>query len=409
MVAGLEATWHQGFDEIPATQWDALVAGQDGADPFLRHTLLRAFVDSGSACPETGWHPFVLALRNAQGQLLGACPTFAKAHSYGEYVFDWSWADAHDRHLAAQGHHYYPKLLGAVPFSPIPGPRLLVWPGLDAAAQAQVRQQLLRALRAACDEQGWSSAHLLFLSEAETEAARADGWLVRHGVQFHWHNRRPQPYADFDDFLAHLKRDKRKKIQQERRKVRDAGVVFEVRQGAEITDEDWRFFQRCYAQTYLDRGQAPYLTPAFWDNARALLPTSWALFIARLDGQAIAASLLAISADRQVAYGRYWGALVELSCLHFETCYYQPLQWCIAQGIGRFEGGAQGEHKLARGFTATPTQSVHWLRHPGLRQAVADFLRREGHGMRHHVHELDERRPFKPSVDPDGTGATMSE
>lgn len=401
--------WHRDWRHIPAAQWDALLAGVQGARPFLCRDVLQAMVDSGSACTETGWQPHVLTLHGRDGTLLGACPSFAKSHSYGEYVFDWAWADAHDRALAAQGQHYYPKLLGAVPFSPIPGQRLLVHPSLPADKQAEVRQALLAALRGECEAQGWSSAHLLFLSDAEAQQAQAAGWLLRQGVQFHWHNRSPLPFADFDDFLASLHRDKRKKIQQERRKVRDAGVSFVVSEGRDIRPADWDFFYRCYAQTYLERGQQPYLTPDFWRTAAHARPDDWVLFTAQQAGQPIACALLAVDRAQRVAYGRYWGALAHIPCLHFEACYYQPLSWCIAQGMLRFEGGAQGEHKLARGLLPVSTQSAHWLRHPGLRQAVADFLRREGLGVRAYVNELDERQPFKPDqADPPGA-ATMSE
>lgn len=403
MHANLRISWHRGWQDIAAAQWDALLAGVEGARPFLCRDVLQAMVDSGSACADTGWQPHVLTVHSTDGVLLGACPSFAKSHSYGEYVFDWAWADAHDRALAPHGQHYFPKLLGAVPFSPIPGQRLLVHPGLPADRHAAVRQTLLDALRDECESQGWSSAHLLFLSEAEAQQAQASGWLLRQGVQFHWQNRPAQPFADFDDFLASLHRDKRKKILQERRKVREAGVSFVVREGRELTPADWDFFYRCYARTYLERGQQPYLTPDFWRAAAQARPEDWVLFTAHHDGRPVACALLAVDREQRVAYGRYWGALAPISCLHFEACYYQPLSWCIAQGMRRFEGGAQGEHKLARGLLPVNTQSAHWLRHPGLRQAVADFLRREGLGVRAYVNELDERQPFKPGpTDPTG-------
>ncbi len=394
----LRPQWHSSFTDIPSAAWDALLEGVDGARPFLCHGVLQAFVGSGSACADTGWQPHVLTLQDAKGQLLGACPTFAKSHSYGEYVFDWAWADAHDRALAAHGQHYYPKLLGAVPFSPIPGQRLLVHPGLPPAAQGAVREALLGALQTECEEQGWSSAHLLFLSEAEATQAQRSGWLLRHGVQFHWSNREPQPFADFTDFLSSLNRDKRKKIQQERRKVQEAGVHFEVKVGTDISSDDWAFFYRCYAQTYMEHGRPPYLTSAFWQAAAEAMPDAWVLFIAHHEGRPIATALLAVDREQGVAYGRYWGALASVSCLHFEACYYQPLSWCIDHGMKRFEGGAQGEHKLARGLLPVTTQSAHWLRHPGLRQAVADFLLKEDQGIRDYVNELDERKPFKPCL-----------
>lgn len=399
MVAALTAHWHTDLDEIPADQWDALAHAADGGSPFLRHAFFKAMVDSGSACPDTGWHPVFLTLQDEQGQVLAGCPLFAKDHSYGEYVFDWAWADAHDRALAAQGQHYYPKLLSAVPFSPIPGQRLLVRSDLPAPVQDALRLQALAAMQALCEAQGWSSAHALFVSEHEAALAQRQGWLLRHGVQFHWENRAALPYADFEDFLASLQRDKRKKIQQERRKVREAGVTFEVRRGPELSESDWDFFYRCYAQTYLEHGRQPYLSRDFWARVGQALPDCWVLFTALQGGEPIACALLAVDPDHGVAYGRYWGAVANVSCLHFEACYYQPLAWCIEQGLNRFEGGAQGEHKLARGLLPVTTYSVHWMAHEGLRQAVGRFLDRETQGLGHYVNELDERAPFKASAD----------
>ncbi len=395
MVAGLNVHWHTDLSEIDPAQWDAMAAGVDGGSPFLRLGFLRAMVDSGSACPDTGWHPLFLTVQDDYGHLLAACPLFVKEHSYGEYVFDWAWADAHDRALASQGAHYFPKLLSAVPFSPIPGQRLLVQTGLPAQTQDELRRQVLDAMEARCVAQGWSSAHALFVSECEAQVAEQAGWLRRHGVQFHWENRSGNPYVDFEDFLASLQREKRKKIQQERRKVREAGVSFEVRQGSEIRASDWDFFYRCYAQTYLERGQQPYLSRDFWARVAEALPGNWVLFTALREGVPIASALLAVDPARRVAYGRYWGAVAQVPCLHFEACYYQPLAWCITEGYQRFEGGAQGEHKLARGLLPVATHSVHWLAHTGLRDAVARFLTREAQGVDQYREHLDARAPFK--------------
>jgi predicted N-acyltransferase len=396
MVPALTTHWHTHIDEIPAKQWDELVSQSEGGSPFLRHGFFKAMADSASACPQTGWHPQFLTLQDQDGRIVAGCPAYAKDHSYGEYVFDWAWADAHDRALAAHGLHYYPKLLSAVPFSPIPGQRLLVHPDLPGTTRTVIRQHMLDLLVARCQAQGWSSAHALFLSEAETELAQDQGWMVRQGVQFHWENRPEHPYADFEDFLASLNRDKRKKIQQERRKVREAGVQFEVKQSTDITEADWDFFHVCYGQTYRERGREPYLTRAFWTLASQALPGCWTLFIARHGEQRIAAALLAVDPHTKVAYGRYWGAVADVSCLHFEACYYQPLIWCIGQGMSRFEGGAQGEHKLARGLMPVATRSVHWIQHEGLRDAVARFLNREELGLTDYIQSLAERRPFKP-------------
>jgi predicted N-acyltransferase len=395
MVAALKVRWCQHPDEVPADEWDALLPPGEGS-PFLRHALFKAMADSGSASAKSGWHPRFLLLEDAQGRLVAGCPAYTKDHSYGEYVFDWAWADAYNRALSPHGLSYYPKLLSAVPFSPIPGPRLLARPDLPAGVQEAARARLLRELADLCEAEDWSSAHVLFLPEADARLAERQGWLMRQGVQFHWQNREPEPYASFEDFLASLHRDKRKKIQQERRKVREAGVSFETKVGAAITASDWDFFYRCYAQTYREHGQQPYLSRAFWQTVAQTLPDCWTLFIASKDGEPIAASLLAVDPVGKVAYGRYWGATQHVSCLHFEACYYQGLNWCIEQGMRRFEGGAQGEHKLARGLLPVSTYSVHLLRHEGLREAVADFLQREERGIGHYLSELDERKPFKP-------------
>jgi predicted N-acyltransferase len=396
LTLDLREQWHDHPGTIPAHAWDRLVAGIAGGTPFMRHGFLSAMVDSGSACAETGWQPLFLTLHDTAGALVAACATFAKSHSYGEYVFDWSWADAHDRAFGAEGASYYPKLLGAAPFSPVPGPRLLVDPQAAPEVQQALRARLLLAMSEQAQQQGWSSAHVLFVSELEAQAALDQGWLQRHGVQFHWQNREGAPYFDYEDFLASLHRDKRKKIKQERRKVQEAGVTFEVLEGDQISDADWDFFHRCYTQTYHQHGQHPYLTRTFWTLASQARPQDWVLFIAHQGGERIACALMAVDVESGLAYGRYWGALNAVSCLHFEACYYQPMAWCIAKGFQRFEGGAQGEHKLARGLLGVPTQSVHWLAHPGFRQAVADFLHREDHQIQHYIDELNDRKPFKP-------------
>ena len=369
--------------DVPAAEWNALLAEQGEPLPFLRHEFLLALHQTGCAAPDEGWAPAFVTLWRGD-RLDGAVATYLKSHSYGEYVFDWAWADAYRRHGLA----YYPKLLGAIPFTPVPGLRLL-------ARRQDDRRLLLRAMRSLAVQSELSSAHLLFGSDDDLAAADAEGWLIRHGVQFHWRNRAERPYADFADFLTALQREKRKKIQQERRKVAEAGVVFEVREGAEITDADWRFFHRCYTLTYRAHGSSPYLNLAFFQRVAAELPTHWLMFIARRDGASIAASLVGIDRTRGWAWGRYWGATEQVPCMHFEACYYQPLQWCIEQGFHCFEGGAQGEHKMARGLTPTPTRSAHWLAHPQFARAVEDFLAREGQGVAEYLDELRERNPFK--------------
>ena len=377
---------HDDLADIDPAQWDALVAASPLANPFMTHACLLALHRSGSATPDTGWQAQYLSLWRGD-ELWAACPLYVKSHSYGEYVFDWAWADAHERH----GLDYYPKLLCAVPFTPVPGPRLL-------ARDAPARDALLQVLAGSARASGLSSVHVLFMDDADREAAQRCGWLLRSTVQFHWHNRAPQPYLDFRDFLAALQRDKRKKIQQERRRVADAGVVFRVLQGSQIEPADWDFFHQCYVRTYRQHHSQPYLTRAYFDEVSRTLPAHWLMFIAELEGQRVAASLVAIDPVRRTAFGRYWGSVRAIDCLHFEACYYQPLQWCIEHGYLRFEGGAQGEHKMSRGLMPQPTWSAHWLAHPAFSDAVARFLEREGAGVASYVDELSERTPFKSGV-----------
>ena len=368
---------------VDAKQWNALLDAQTSATPFMRHEYLAAMHESKSAIDASGWSPQFLVIHEGD-QLLAACPLYIKDHSYGEYVFDWAWADAYQRH----GLHYYPKLLSAVPFTPVPGPRLL-------ARDASARIALLEAMKQFAQQAKLSSAHVLFLDDSDQQAARTAGWMMRSTVQFRWVNREPQAYADFTDFLASLQREKRKKIQQERRRVLEAGVSFTTHQGAQISHDDWDFFYRCYTLTYRAHHSSPYLTRDFFAHMARTMPENWLLFVAWKDGERVAASLIAIDPARGNAYGRYWGAVEHISCLHFEACYYQPLAWCIAQGYKRFEGGAQGEHKMARGLLPVQTWSAHWLAHPQFAQAVADFLAREGEGVESYLDELNERRPFK--------------
>jgi predicted N-acyltransferase len=368
---------------IDLSQWNALLDAQPSSNPFMRLEYLRALHESGSATDETGWQAQFLLLRRC-GAIVAACPLYLKAHSYGEYVFDWAWADAYQRHRL----RYYPKLLDAVPFTPVPGTRLLARSQTD-------RQLLLQAMQQFAHEAKLSSAHLLFLDDADQAAARASGWMMRSTVQFHWTNREPSGYADFADFLAGLQRHKRKKIQQERRRVHEAGVTFEARLGTEIAPADWDYFYRCYALTYRAHHSTPYLTRDFFERMRQTMAPHWLMFIASRGEDRVATSLIAIDPQRKTAFGRYWGATEPISCLHFEACYYQPLAWCIANGYARFEGGAQGEHKMARGLLPVQTWSAHWLAHPQFAQAVGDFLAREGTGVENYLDELNERRPFK--------------
>ncbi|WP_447774923.1 GNAT family N-acetyltransferase [Variovorax boronicumulans] len=377
--------------DIDPQAWNTLLAAQPEPSPFMRHEYLAAMHDSGSASPERGWTPQFVTLW--RGKVLeAACALYLKDHSYGEYVFDWAWANAYEQHGLA----YYPKAVVAAPFTPVPGARLL-------ARDAQSRTLLVQGLVAVCKEQELSSLHLLFGADADIAACTEAGLMLRHTVQFHWTNTTPSigtqaGYADFDAFLASLSHDKRKKIRQERRKVAEAGVSFRWSRGTDISKADWDFFYRCYERTYREHGNPPYLTRDFFQRMADTLPEAWLLFVAERDGRPIATSLIALSTDEAqplVAYGRYWGALERVDCLHFEACYYQPIAWCIAHGAARFEGGAQGEHKMARALMPVRTTSAHWLAHPSFADAVERFLEREGAGIENYMDHLGERSPFK--------------
>ena len=379
------------FDDprsIDAEAWDDLLRRQAQPTPFLRHAYLNALHQSGSAVPETGWTPRFITLWRGPA-LEAALPLYAKTHSYGEYVFDWAWADAYRRH----GLNYYPKLLSAIPFTPVPGTRLLA---RDAAA----RQALAAALQQWAQACGLSSAHVLFIDAADRQAFESLGWLIREGVQFHWQADARRPVDSFDALLATLQRHKRKNIAQERRRVAEAGVHFTVHEGAAIDATLWDLFHRCYRQTYAEHHSTPYLTRAFFDAMARNMPEHWVLFVAHRRDQPIACSLIAVDEMTRTAWGRYWGSLEHIPCLHFEACYYQPLAWCIARGYQRFEGGAQGEHKMARGLLPVVTHSAHWLRDARFRDAVSDFLARDGAGVCVYVDELRERSPFKPDAEP---------
>ena len=388
---------HPGVGAAGAGEWDALLCAQAHPTPFMRHAYLHALEASGSVGGDTGWQPVTLTVRlRADGALVAAAAAYLKMHSYGEYVFDWAWADAYRRY----GVPYYPKLLVAVPFTPVPGSRLL-------ARDAPTRALLLRALGALARETQCSSVHLLFGDEADYDAARAADWMMRQGVQFHWHNRHDAspapdagapsapPYADFADFLGSLQREKRKKIAQERRRVGEAGVTFETLEGARLTQADWDFFHACYRNTYAEHHSTPYLTRDFFNRMQQAMPDNWVMFVASRAGSRVACSLIAVDHATGAAFGRYWGALESIPYVHFEACYYQPLQWCIDNRFRRFEGGAQGEHKMARGLMPARTQSAHWIAEPEFARAIDSHLRQESGAIDEYLSELDDRSPFK--------------
>jgi hypothetical protein len=375
-------------DAIDGSAWDALLAAQPQPTPFLRHAYLAALHRSGSAVAQTGWAPRLLTLWRG-GSLRAGAALYLKSHSWGEYVFDWAWADAYRRH----GLSYYPKLLGAVPFTPVPGTRLLACDEAD-------RQALARAVRAFAQDASLSSAHLLFVDDSDLTVLRDQGWLLREGVQFHWQRDPVQPSDSFEEFLGRLQRHKRKNILQERRRVAEAGITFTVHEGGAIDTPLWDFFHRCYERTYAEHHSTPYLTRSFFTEVARALPGHWLMFVAWREGVPLASSLIAIDPQQRVAYGRYWGCVEHVPCLHFEACYYQPLAWCIERGWERFEGGAQGEHKMARGLLPVRTWSAHWLADERFAGAVADFLAREGGAVDAYLDELGERNPFRRGASP---------
>lgn len=365
----------ESLSSIPAAAWNRVA----GDDPFLRHEFLCALHETGCASSGTGWTPQFVTLWR-QGSLDGAMPLYLKDHSYGEYVFDWAWADAYRRY----GYRYYPKLLSAVPFTPVTGSRLL-------AASPEDRGLLIGAALELLRDSGTSSLHCLFPPEREAQELQARGLMLRHGVQFHWQNR---GYENFEAFLAGMNHAKRKNIRQERRKVADAGIRFQWLAGADAGESHWRFFHACYRRTYLAHHSTPYLSLEFFRRIGDTMPQNILLILAFREGEPIAAALNL--RNRDTLYGRYWGTREFWPGLHFETCYYQAIEYAIADGLQRIEGGAQGEHKLARGFLPVRTWSAHWLAHREFSAAIADYLEREAQGISHYLEELDEHGPFKP-------------
>ena len=362
------------LETVDAPEWDALAGG----NPTLSHAFLDSLHRTGCASARTGWKPQYLALRR-DGRLVGAVPLYLKSHSYGEYVFDWAWADAYEQHGLA----YFPKLLAAVPFTPAAGSRLL-------CRDADVRAALAHALMQIARASAVSSLHVLFPTPDEASALTDAGMLERSGVQFHWRN---PGYASFEDFLGQLSHDKRKKIRQERRRVAAADVALRRITGREATTADWDFFNRCYRRTYALHRSTPYLNRAFFGMIGERMPDQILLVIAERDGNPVASALDIFTPD--ALYGRYWGSLEHVPGLHFEACYYQAMEFCIERGIALFEGGAQGEHKHARGFLPEATRSLHWLAHPSFYRAVDEYLARERSGIGAYIDELAERTPFR--------------
>jgi hypothetical protein len=364
--------------DCPAAQWDTLVPAQQ---PFLSYAFLSALEDSGSLGPRSGWRPQHLTWQE-NGKILAAIPGYRKRHSYGEYVFDQGWADACQR----SGIAYYPKWLGAVPFSPVTGARLL---GDEPAAVS-----LLQALPDYLQENGLTSAHINFTDERANRLIGAEPvWQHRQGLQYHWQNR---GYRDFQDYLNALTSRKRKQFRKEREQVAAQGIDFVWLEGAQVTEAQWDFVYACYSNTYHIRGQSPYLTRAFFSLLAERMPEAIRVVFAQQNSRDVAMAFSLISGD--TFYGRYWGCLAEFDRLHFETCFYQGMEYAIASGLKRFDAGAQGEHKLLRGFEPVITDSWHYLRHPGLRDAVEDFLVEERAGVQRWADEAREVLPYRQDV-----------
>lgn len=364
------------LESVDAAQWQAIA----GDNPTLAWPFLHALHETRCASTQTGWTPRYLVMHR-DGALVAAMPLYLKGHSRGEYVFDHAWADAFHRNGIA----YYPKLLSAVPFTPVTGSRLL-------ARTQQDRQLLARAAVQVARQLETSSLHILFPDEQDRQALEAAGFMLREGIQFHWEN---PGYADFDAFLASFKMEKRKKIRQDRRRVLDAGVTFEHLAGSDITPDVLRFFYSCYVSTYQAHFSKPYLTLKFFERLMKEVPDSLMIVLARREGQPVAVALNLVGGN--IMYGRYWGTQEFISGLHFETCYVQSIEYCIKHGIARFEGGAQGEHKMSRGLVPTPTWSAHWIADERFADAIADFLRQETAAINDYIDELGEHVPFKPA------------
>jgi predicted N-acyltransferase len=370
------------IDAVPAAQWNAL-AGLD--NPFLRHELISAFERTGCAVPKTGWRPQHLAVYDG-AHLVGAAPIYVKSHTYGEFVFDFAWAEAYRR----AGLQYYPKLISAIPFSPVTGPRLLT---ADHPRREAIAGLLIDAAIELADRTGASSVHWLFPRADDMRILEGHGMLRRDGFQYHWLN---PGYRDFDDFLSTFNAQKRKKTRRERRHVAEAGVTIEVLEGRAITAAHWDLMHDFHQATIQLYGAPPFLTRAFFRALAESMPENAMLVLARHGREYVGGALNLVGSE--ALYGRYWGGRAGYNSLHFEVCYYSAIDYCIAKGLKRFEGGAGGEHKLSRGFVPVPTYSAHWLRHPQFARAVADFLARERNGIELYLDELNEHTPFKKAA-----------
>jgi len=375
----LEITVAHDISTVPAAEWDRLV-GSD--NPFVEHAFLAAMESSGSVSASDGWGPCHLLIRSGS-ELVGAAPLYVKGHSYGEYIFDWSWANA----AAQMGLAYYPKLVCAVPFTPATGPRLLVAPGI---ARDPVVDAIVAGMRAMADHVEASSIHVLFCTASERDELEARGLLPRVTCQYHWTN---DGYEDFEDYLSHFRASARRKVRKERREAASAGLDITTHRGGELSDEDIAATYAFYRDTTGRKGAIPYPQWPFFQELNRSLADRAVITLARRDGTPVAGALSFEKGSH--LYGRYWGCLEDYDKLHFELCYYRHIAWAIEQGHRRFEAGAQGEHKIKRGLMPSETCSAHWLREPGLARAVADYLPREAAATTAEMEWLRERGPFR--------------
>jgi hypothetical protein len=367
------------ISDIDPAAWDALDAG---GSPFLRHAFLATLEQTGCVGADTGWYPAPLLLHDERG-LAAAAPVYLKSHSFGEFVFDFSWAQAYARHGLA----YYPKLILGVPFTPVSGPRLLVRPDLDAAA---TRAQLIASLREFAQSRHLSSIHALFVDEADRQAFEAAGWLARRDVQFHWNN---HGYRDFDHYLESFTAEKRKKARRERRRVAEEGIQFDTLHGSQLTASQIDEAFDLHRDTFLRNNNEPYLTRECFRRLPGALGDAFLIKRAHRAGQTLAMAVFFRGAD--ALFGRYWGAHEQQHSLHFETCYHQGIDYCIEHGIQRFESGAQGEHKVARGFSPTTTWSLHWIVDSRFRAAIGDYLQREGEDRQEYARFIAAHVPYR--------------
>jgi len=372
----------ESIDQVAERDWNGL---QIDRNPFINYQFLHALEQSGSVGAGSGWQVHHLLIHDERRRLIGAVPCYLKQHSYGEYVFDWGWADAYQR----AGIAYYPRMVCAVPFTPATGNRLLVAEEL-VDDPTEIRHALAQALIDEAKRLQLSSVHCLFLPEQEAALLASGAWLPRHDLQFHWRN---NGYQNFDDFLASFSSKKRKNVKRERRRVREAGITMEIVSGSDLTTDQWRFFYRLYRHTAYKRGGTAYLTEAFFQLIGQQMAASVVMVFAR-DGERYVAAALNFQGGQSL-YGRYWGCLDEYDSLHFETCYYSAIEYCIGQGLALYEAGAQGEHKLSRGFMPTTTRSVHWLAHPQFAEAVEEFLDDERQQIAGYQSMLNDHAPFK--------------